>query len=195
MHEVDFVDSRNNILATDHFHLIHCSIKISLASNIGVWAQQEPTGGLHWHINVRRGRWSLVSPLLTCSSELFQVWNMAATETQLMSSVALIGKCRFSCLFLHVAFLKLRLLTTVTWYCCDSHDVIVTQENNTRLVSSFSPDFNAFSTSMSNKLNLTRFQRFSSTYLPENYINVSIHIVYVRSSWVTRTHAHTQLQS
>lgn len=69
---------------------------------------------------------------------------------------------------------KLRLLTTVTWDCCDSRDVIVTQENNTRLVSSFSPDFNAFSTSTSIKLNLTRFQRFSPTYLPENYINVSI---------------------
>lgn len=37
--------------------------------------------------------------VLTCSSELLQVWNMAETETQLMSSVALIGKCKISYLF------------------------------------------------------------------------------------------------
>lgn len=29
---------------------------------------------------------------LTCVYELFQVWNMAASETQLMLSVGLIGK-------------------------------------------------------------------------------------------------------
>lgn len=31
---------------------------------------------------------------LTCAYELFQVWNMATTETQLMLSVGLIGKFR-----------------------------------------------------------------------------------------------------
>lgn len=32
---------------------------------------------------------------LTCHSELFQVWNMAAIEAQFMLSVGLIGKCYF----------------------------------------------------------------------------------------------------
>lgn len=34
----------------------------------------------------------MVSLQLTCGYELFQVWNMAATETQFMLSVGLIGK-------------------------------------------------------------------------------------------------------
>lgn len=58
--------------------------------------------------------------VLTCSSELLQVWNMAETETQLMSSVALIGKCKISYLFplKKKICLICKMLLTWLWYSC-----------------------------------------------------------------------------
>lgn len=84
--------------------------KICLASLLGVWTQQELSGYFTVTLVSAEEGARGASLRLTCPSELLQVWNMAATETQLMLSVGLIGKCWFLfCLFYFHAELLPRL--------------------------------------------------------------------------------------
>lgn len=64
---------------------------------------------------------------LTCAYELFQVWNMATTETQLMLSVGLIGKFRLGSRSFVFFFKRSRRLRSAE-HAGQSHDTIVIRE-------------------------------------------------------------------
>lgn len=94
---LDFVDSKNNIEAVEEFfYKFIGSLKTGIAS-LSCTGNRSPQGASQAHYNSQGNIIAFL--LLTSFSELSQVWNMAATETQLMSSVALIGKCSLSCFF------------------------------------------------------------------------------------------------
>lgn len=87
----------------------------------------DPTGAvkvLRGRSRAHRGKWLVASAQLTCVCQLLQVWDMAATETQLMLSVGLIGKFRLSCVFYLSAGLESNLppetpCRRITWWQCD----------------------------------------------------------------------------
>lgn len=87
------VDSINHTQATDNTFtvLIHLScIALCFSEVAGVLKV------LHSDTSSCLRGLLLFSLHLTCAFQLLQVWNMAATETQLMLSVGLIGKSRFN---------------------------------------------------------------------------------------------------
>lgn len=112
----------------DHWQIFNAFTpnKICLASLLGVWTQQELSGYFTVTLVSAEEGARGASVRLTCRSELLQVWNMAATETQLMLSVGLIGKCWFLfCLFFMLSCSQDRLLPKTRWV---SHDTSVTLE-------------------------------------------------------------------
>ena len=109
-------------------HLNTFTVLLNLSS-IALW-YLDPAGALrvlHSYISVHRGRCSVVSLQLTCGCELLQVWNMAATETQLMLSVGLIGESQFTSRFLFLGRVFKRGFR-LSVRAGQSHDTSVTQK-------------------------------------------------------------------
>lgn len=79
-------------LNTFHFLIESVQHRILL---FGRSRSNQGTSQLNYSLS-REGAGLVCSLQVTCGSELFQVWNMAATETQLMLSVGLIGKFQFT---------------------------------------------------------------------------------------------------
>lgn len=100
------VDSRNHTQAKWQVSAHLPSYWTCPASYSGTWTKQELSRYLTVTlVHAEEGGWCFSSSSLVCVSELLQVWDMAATETQLMLSVGLIGKFHFTGRFLSFFFL------------------------------------------------------------------------------------------